>query len=94
MIIVVIYILILLLSYIIGIIGWAIICSIEGVSTYKELTEEMDSSPAFLPIVNVITLAGYVILLVIIGILFLFSECLGLRYLWNKIKDKKLPFKK
>ena len=53
------FILIFIASYIIGVIGWGIICYIDpDVTTYKKLIEELEATPAYIPIANIITLFG------------------------------------
>lgn len=84
-----------IISYIIGIICWGIICYIEPyITTYKELAEEMKSSPAYIPIINVITLLVCLLTWCISFIPTLFYKYCGIKKLFNKIKNKKLPFKK
>lgn len=89
------FILILIASYIIGIIGWSIIIIIgECADTYDELIKELCDSPAFFPIINIILLIGFGIVAIIISLIQLICEYFGIKELWNEIKDKKLPFRK
>ena len=84
-----------IISYIIGIICWGIICYIEPyITTYKELAEEMKSSPAYIPIGNIVTLLGGLVMCCVSFISTLFYKYCGIKKLCNKIKNKKLPFKK
>ena len=81
-------------SYIIGIIGWSIILIIGNyLETYEELREELCSSPAFIPVVNILTAIGLLILaIVVVAVECIYKYC-RIEKLWNKIKDKKLPFR-
>lgn len=81
-------------SYIIGIVGWSIIFIIGDnyIETFDDLKEELCDSLGFIPGLNIIFLAGFIIVAVIAAIAMIIYKCCGIEKLWNKIKDKKLPF--
>ena len=82
-------------SYIIGVVGWSIILIIGNyIETYEELREELCGSPAFIPIVNILTAIGLLIIAILVSIVMYIYKYCGIEKLWNKIKDKKLPFRK
>lgn len=83
-------------SYIIGVIGWSIALMIDnsGIETFDDLKEELCDSPGFIPFINIILLVGFTIIVVVVAIVMLVCECCGIEKLWDKIKDKKLPFRK
>lgn len=82
-------------SYIIGVIGWSIVLIFENdyIKTFNDLQEKLCDSPGFIPVLNIALLVGYIIIAAIIVILVLIYKCCGIEKLWNKVKDKKLPFK-
>lgn len=89
------FILAFIASYIIGIIGWGIVCYIDpDVTTYKDLIENLESTPAYVPIVNVVTFLVFLALACVACVSTLFYKYCGIKKLCNKIKNKKLPFKK
>ena len=90
-----IWFLIFVASYIIGVIGWSIMVVIENdyIETFNDLQEKLCNSPGFIPVLNIVLLVGYIIIVAIVVIVaFIYKYC-GIEKLWNKIKDKKLPFR-
>lgn len=82
-------------SYIIGVIMWSIFIIVgKPADTYDELREELCDSPAFFPFINIIFAVGLLIFAIIILIVAYIYKYCGIEKLWNKIKDKKLPFRK
>lgn len=86
------WILFLIISYIVGIVGYSIIAIIEddNIETLNDLKENLIDSPAFIPVVNIFLLVAYIIICVFILLLFCVYKFCGLEKLWNKIKDKKI----
>lgn len=86
--------LVFIVSYIIGIIGWSIVVFIGNyIDTYDELREELCSTPAFIPFINILTVIGLGIVAISVSIVMYIYKYCGIEKLWNKIKDKKLPFR-
>lgn len=83
-------------SYIIGVIGWSIALMIEKswIETFDDLREELCDSPGIIPFINIILLVGAAIIAAVVAIVMFIYECSGIEKLWDKIKDKKLPFRK
>lgn len=83
-------------SYIIGIIGWSIALTIKKseIETFDDLKEELCDSPGIIPFINIILLVGFTIIAVVVAIVMLVCKCCRIEKLWDKIKDKKLPFRK
>lgn len=89
------FILIFIASYIISIIGWSVIIIIcECADTYDELREKLCNSPAFIPVINIISVIGFGVIAIIVSVIQLIYEYFEIKELWDKIKDKKLPFRK
>lgn len=90
-----IWFLIFVASYIIGVIGWGIIFIIidDTVETVNDLKEGLLESPAIIPFLNIILLMGFIPFSIIISlVLYIYKYC-GIEKWWNKIKCKKLPFR-
>lgn len=90
--IIMVYILLFIASYAIGIFGCSIITIIEDhdIKTIKDLKESMCHSPAFIPIVNNIIILGYVSVWISTTLVFCIYKFCGLERLWNKVKDKRI----
>lgn len=60
---IIICILIYLVSYIIGVLGWCILIlwDLPYIKTIEDLVDEMCETPAFIPVANIITLIGVII---------------------------------
>lgn len=86
------WILFLIISYIIGIIGYSIVAIIEddNIETLNDLKESLIDSPAFIPVINILLLVVYIILCIFILLLFCVCKFYGLDKLWNRINDKKI----
>lgn len=58
-----IWLLIYLVSYIIGVLGWCIIVlwDLPYIKTIEDLVDEVCETPAFIPVANIITLIGVII---------------------------------
>lgn len=87
-----IWILFLIISYIIGIVGYSIVAIIEddNIKTINDLKECLLDSPAFVPVVNIVLLVVYIILCIVILLMFCICKYCGIEKLWHKIKDKKI----
>lgn len=87
-----IWILFLIISYIIGIIGHSIVTIIEDddIETVNDLKESLIDSNAFIPVVNILVFVTYIILCIFILLMFCVYKYCGIEKLWNKIKDKKI----
>lgn len=83
-------------SYIIGVIGWSIALTIENdyIKTFDDLREKLCDSPGIIPFINIILLVGFAIIAVVVAIVMFVCKCCRIEKLWDKIKDKKLPFRK
>lgn len=87
-----IWILFLIISYIIGIVGYSIIAIIDddNIETFNDLKEVLIDSPAFIPVLNIFCFVAYIILCIFILLMFCICKYCGIEKLWNKIKDKKI----
>lgn len=87
-----IWILLLIISYIIGIVGYSIVAIIEddNIETVNDLKECLIDSPAFIPVVNIFLLVAYIILCIFILLMVCIYKYCGLEKIWNEIKDKKI----
>lgn len=84
-------ILVLLLSYIIGILGWIFLVFFDNtIQTYNDLLEELKGTPAFMPIANILTFVGCFVVFIIVFTIYVLYKILFIERLWNKIKDKKI----
>lgn len=84
-------ILTLLLSYIIGILLWAFISIFtNNIQTYGDLLEELKCTPAFIPVLNILTFIGCSIVCIFVFTIDVLYKFLLIEKLWNKIKDKKI----
>lgn len=82
-------------SYIIGVIGWGIIFIIidDSVETVNDLKEGLLESPAIIPFLNIMLLMGFIPFSIIFSmVVFIYKHC-GIEKWWNKTKCKKLPFR-
>lgn len=83
---------IILLSYIIGIICWGFViflCDSE-IYTYEDLLREMLGSPAFIPVINIITFIGCLVCFVTMFLIKSLYKGLFINKLWDKIKTKRI----
>lgn len=84
-------ILILLLSYIIGILGWIFLVFFDKtIQTYNDLLNELKGTPAFIPIANILTFVGCFVIYIFVLTIYPLYKILFIEKLWNKIKDKKI----
>ena len=86
------WIIFLIISYIIGIVGHGIVAIIEDdcIETFNDLKESLIDSLAIVPVVNILLLIAYIIIFVFTVPLFCIYKYCGIEKLWNKIKDKKI----
>jgi hypothetical protein len=85
------WILFLIISYIVGIVGSSIIVIIENddIETFNDFKKSLIGSPAFIPVVNIFLLVVYIILCIFTLLMFCVCKFCGIEKLWNKINDKK-----
>lgn len=84
-------ILTLLLSYIIGILGWIFLVFFDNtIQTYNDLLEELKGTPAFIPIANILTFIACFVVYTFVLTIYILYKFLFIERLWNKIKNKKI----
>ena len=86
------WILFLIISYIVGIVGHSIIAIIDdnNIKTFNDLKEVLIDSPAFIPVLNIFCFVAYIILCIFILLMVCVYKYCGLEKIWNEIKDKKI----